>query len=234
MRLLAVVHGTNARGGVLEEATRGAGHRYEEWDPAWGRPLPRALDEYDAAFVFGGTMHPDTDADNPWLREENAFIQELLQRGVPTLGVCLGAQLLAKAEGCAVYPVPDGPEIGWVPVELTAAAHGDPVFGTLPRRFDALAVHVYTYDVPERAEVMITGPRCNQAFRIGDRAWAIQFHPEATLETVRGWLFDGRDVPGDRDAVWRETQERIGAWNDLGRKLCGSFLRAAERAAVAA
>jgi GMP synthase-like glutamine amidotransferase len=233
VRLLAVVHGTNARGGVFEEAARTAGHAYEEWDPAQGKPLPRRLDAYDAVFVFGGTMHPDTDAENPWLRDENALVQELVERGLPTLGICLGAQLLAKAHGRAVYPLPGGPEIGWVPVELTDAGRDDPVIGVLPERFDALAVHAYTYDVPEEAQVLVTGPRCNQAFRLDDRAWAIQFHPEATLETVRGWLFDGRDVPGDREAVWAQTQQRIGAWNDLGRKLCGGFLQVAERAAVA-
>ena len=230
MRILAVIHGTNARGGVFEETTRAAGHRYEEWDPAWEKPLSRPLEEYDAIFVFGGSMHPDTEAENPWLRDENTFIQGVLERGTPTLGICLGSQLFAKAEGCAVYPVPGGPEIGWVPVELTPAARRDPVIGVLPERFDALAVHVYTYDVPERAEVMITGPRSNQAFRLGDRAWAIQFHPESTLETVRGWLFDGRTVPGDRDEVWAETQARIDEWNDLGRKLCAAFLAAAESA----
>ncbi|HZT45033.1 MAG TPA: type 1 glutamine amidotransferase [Gaiellaceae bacterium] len=234
MRLLAVVHGTNARGGVFEQAAREAGHAYEEWDPAWGKPLARALEAYDAVFVFGGTMHPDTDDENAWLRDENVLVQELVERGVPTLGICLGAQLIAKAEGSAVYPLPGGPETGWVPVDLTEAGRDDPVVGVLPKRFDALAVHVYTYDVPERAQVLVAGPRCNQAFRLGERAWAIQFHPEATLETVRGWLFDGRDVPGDRDAVWAQTQARIAAWNDLGRTLCGSFLAAAARAAVAA
>ena len=230
MRVLAVIHGTNARGGVFEEVTRAAGHAYEEWDPAWGKPLPRPLEEYDAVYVFGGTMHPDTDADNPWLLDENAFIQGLVESGKPTLGICLGAQLLAKAEGTSVHPVPGGAEIGWVPVELTPAAREDPVIGVLPERFDALSVHVYTYDVPGRAEVMIDGPRCNQAFRIGGRAWAIQFHPEATLETVHGWLFDGRDVPGDRDTVWAETQKRIDEWNELGRKLAEAFLAESARA----
>jgi GMP synthase-like glutamine amidotransferase len=230
VRVLAVIHGTNARGGVFEDAVREAGHSYEEWDPAWGAPLP----EHHAVFVFGGTMHPDTEEANPWLRGENELIQDWLERGVPTLGICLGAQLLAKAEGFRVYPLPGGPEDAWVPVELTPAAQEDPVFGVLPDRFDALAVHVYTYDVPERAEVMVEGPRCNQAFRIGERAWAIQFHPEATAETVHGWLFDGRDVPEGRDEVWAETQERIEAWNELGRRLCGAFLEIAERTLAAA
>lgn len=232
MNVLAVIHGTNARGGVFEDAVRDAGHVYEEWDPAWDKPLPRPLEEYGAVLVFGGTMHPDTEHANPWLRDENAFIQGLIERRTPTLGICLGVQLFAKAEGAPVYPVPGGPEIGWVPVELTPAAREDPVFGSLPERFDALDVHVYTYDVPDRAESMIEGPRCNQAFRIGDSAWAMQFHPEATLETVEGWLFDGRDVPGNRDEVWAETQERIDEWNDLGRRLCGAFLRVAESSAL--
>jgi len=227
VNVLAVIHGTNARGGVFEDAVREAGHVYDEWDPAWGTPLPRRLEEYGAVMVFGGTMHPDTDQVNPWLRDENTFIQRLLADGIPTLGICLGIQLFAKAEGSAVYPLPGGPEIGWVPIELTDAARRDPVFGALPERFDALAVHVYTYDLPERAVSMIDGPRCNQAFRLGDRAWAMQFHPEARLETVEGWLFDGRDVPGNRDEVWAETQGRIEEWNGLGRRLCEAFLAAA-------
>jgi GMP synthase (glutamine-hydrolysing) len=229
--VLAVIHGTNAPGGVFEEAVRADGHAYEEWDPARGTPLPRPLAAYDAAIIFGGTMHPDTDEANPWLRDEDALIRQLIEYGTPTLGICLGAQLLAKAEGFAVYPVPGGAENGWVPLHLSTAAREDPVFGVLPERFDALAVHVYTYDVPGRAEVMLAGPRCNQAFRLGERVWATQFHPEATLETVRGWLFDGRDVE-NRDELWAETQERIEEWNELGRSLCRAFMTAAERAAV--
>src|SRR4029079_12445505 len=130
----------------------------------------------------------------------------------PTLGICLGAQLFAKAEGCPVYPLPGGAENAWVPLELTADAREDPVLGALPERFDALAVHVYTYDVPERAEARLDGPRCNHAFRLGQRAWAVQFHPESTRETLHGWLFDGRDVE-NRDELWAETQERIAEWN---------------------
>ena len=76
--------------------------------------------------VFGGTMHADQDDQHPWLIEENSFIQGLLERQVPLLGVCLGIQLFAKAEGAAVYPLAGGPEIGWFPVELTAAAADDP------------------------------------------------------------------------------------------------------------
>ncbi len=236
MNVLSVIHGTNARGGVFGDVIEDAGHRFEEWSLAWGTPPPRPIDDYGAILVFGGSMHADQDDRHPWLREENLFIRRLLDRRVPLLGVCLGVQLIAKAEGCSVHPIPDGPEIGWLPVETTAAAAGDPVLGVLPSRFDAFSWHYYTYDVPAGAEEMVRSERCNQAFRLGDAAWGIQFHAEVTLETVRSWLDDEEDFPLDldREAFWAETQDRIGEWNDLGRELCGAFVEVAERAAVAA
>jgi GMP synthase (glutamine-hydrolysing) len=236
LNVLAVIHGANARAGVFEEAVRDAGHRFEEWSLAWGTPPPRPIDDYGAVLVFGGAMHADQDDRHPWLREENLFIQRLLDRRVPLLGVCLGVQLIAKAEGAAVYPLADGPEIGWLPVELSPAAADDPVFGRLPASFDAFAWHYYTYDVPCGADELARSPRCNQAFRLGEAAWGVQFHAEVTLETVRSWLADPDDFPHvpDPAALEAETEERIGAWNDLGRRLCAAFVGVAERAAIAA
>jgi GMP synthase (glutamine-hydrolysing) len=235
VKILAVIHGANARAGIFGEAVTEAGHRLEEWSLAWRTPPPRPIDDYGAVLVFGGSMHADQDVHHPWLREENLFIQRLLDRHVPMLGVCLGIQLIAKAEGAAVYPLPGGPEIGWVPVELTDAAASDPVFGRLPASFDAFGWHYYTYDVPAGAEEMVRGPRCNQAFRLGEAAWGIQFHAEVTLETVHTWLADKDEFPLDldRERLAAETEERIEGWNDLGRELCGAFVDVAERAAVA-
>jgi GMP synthase-like glutamine amidotransferase len=81
---------------VFAEAVAAAGHQLEEWSLAWDTPLPRPLDDYGAVLVFGGAMHADQDDGHPWLREENLFLQRLLDRHVPVLGVCLGAQLLAQ------------------------------------------------------------------------------------------------------------------------------------------
>ena len=236
MNVLAVIHGSNARAGTFEEAVSGAGHRLEEWSLAWGTPPPRAIDDYGAVLIFGGSMHADQDDHHPWLREENLFIQRLLDRHVPLFGVCLGVQLIAKAEGAAVYPLPDTPEIGWIPVELTEAAASDPVFGRLPKRFDAFNWHYYTYDVPAGAAELVRSPRCNQAFRLGEAAWGIQFHAEATLETIRSWLADTDGLPVDRDRheLLAECESQIGQWNELGRSLCGAFVEVAERAAVPA
>ena len=226
INVLAVIHGTNARGGVFQEVVEESGHRYDEWSLAWGTPAPLPLDDYGAVIVLGGSMHADQDDHHPWLRDENEFIRGLLDREVPLFGVCLGIQLIAKAKGAAVYPIADGPEIGWLPVDLTAAATDDPVFAGLPSRFDAFGWHYYTYDLPDGADELARSPRCNQAYRLGETAWGIQFHAEVTLETVRSWLDDKDEFPLDLDraALWIETQERIGDWNELGRGLCSAFL----------
>jgi GMP synthase (glutamine-hydrolysing) len=236
VNVLAVIHGTNCRPGVFGEAVTEAGHRLEEWSLAWGTPPPRPLDDYGAVLVFGGSMHADQDDRHPWLREENLFIQRLLDRHVPLLGVCLGVQLIAKAAGARVYPLAEGREIGWVPVALTEAAAADPLFSSLPSRFEAYAWHYYTYDIPAGAESLADSESCNQAFRLGESAWGIQFHAEVTLETTRRWLADDEEFPVDldRDELAAETEARIGDWNRFGRDLCGGFIEIAERAAVAA
>src|SRR5205823_13074715 len=142
VNVLAVIHGSKARSGVFGEVVAARGHRLEEWSLAWERPAPRPIDDYGAILVFGGAMHADQDDRHPWLREENFFIQRLLDRHVPTLGVCLGSQLIAKAAHAPVYRASE-PEIGWLPVELTDAASDDPLLGRLPQRFDAFQWHYY-------------------------------------------------------------------------------------------
>jgi GMP synthase (glutamine-hydrolysing) len=235
MDVLAVIHGERVRAGVFGDVVGERGHRLEEWSLAWDTPLPRPLDSYGAVLVFGGAIHADQDDHHPWLREENVFLQRLLHGGTPVLGVCLGAQLLAKASGAAVFSA-ETPEIGWYDVELTDAARDDVVFARLPERFRAFEWHYYTYDIPAGAQELARSRGCTQAFRLGENAWAIQFHAEVTLAQVRDWIERGVDdeerlrLPSDFLA---ETEARIADWNQLGRDLCGEFVAAAERVAVA-
>jgi GMP synthase (glutamine-hydrolysing) len=179
--------------------------------------------------VFGGAMHADHDEHHPWLREENFLLQRLLGLQVPIFGVCLGAQLIAKAAHADVGPSAE-PEIGWHPIELTEEARDDPVFGSLPERFDGFQWHYYTYGVPSGAVELARNPLCTQAFRLGDRAWGIQFHAEVTGEQIASWVDEDEDeVPVGRETLLAQTNERIDAWNDIGRRLCSSFLEVADR-----
>jgi GMP synthase-like glutamine amidotransferase len=219
---------------VFEGVVQERGHRLEEWSLAWNRPLPRPLDDYGAVLVFGGAMHADQESNHPWLREENLFLQRLLDRHVPVLGVCLGAQLLAKAAHAEVAPARE-PEIGWFEVELTGEAEDDPLFAELPARFQAFQWHYYEHGLPAGAVELARSAVCSQAFRLGDVAWGVQSHPEVTLEQVRGWIAEEeRELPVDAQELERETVQRIEGWQELGRSLCGTFLEAAERVALPA
>jgi GMP synthase (glutamine-hydrolysing) len=233
MDVLAVIHGEKVRSGVFGDVVEARGHRLEEWSLAWGTSPPRPLDAYSAVLVFGGAMHADQDGHHPWLREENLFLQRLLDTGMPVLGICLGAQLLAKAAHAHVGPV-DEPEIGWYTVELTEAAADDPLLGRLPPRFEAFQWHYYEHGLPAGAVELARSPVCTQAFRLGDSAWGVQFHPEVTLAQVEGWLEDDEPTPLDRERLLADTRERIEAWNELGRTLCDAFVDVAERVATPA
>jgi GMP synthase (glutamine-hydrolysing) len=233
MKVLAVVHGDEVRSGVFADPIVAGGHELEEWSIARSPAPSRPLEAYDAAIVFGGSMHADEEATHPWLREEKGLLRRFLDAGTPVLGVCLGAQLVAHAAGAWVGRARE-PEIGWHEVELTPAAASDPLFARLPRRFQALQWHYYAFEVPDGAVELARSPVCSQAFRLGDLAWGVQFHPEVTLAMVEQWLEEPEEVDFARDALRRETYERIEEWNALGRELCAGFLRAVERLRLAA
>jgi len=234
VNVLAVIHGAKVRAGVFTDAVEQRGDRLEEWSLAWGTPPPRPLDDYAAVLVFGGAMHADQDDHHPWLREENFLLQRLLGLHVPMLGVCLGAQLIAKAAHADVGPSAP-PEIGWHPVELTEAGEDDPLLSRLPQRFHAFQWHYYTHGVPSGAVELARSGVCTQAFRLGERAWGIQFHAEVTEAQIESWVEEEPEaVPCGADALLAETRERIAEWNELGRNLCGAFLEAAERVAAPA
>jgi GMP synthase (glutamine-hydrolysing) len=230
MHVLSVIHGEKVRAGVFGEAVEARGHVVEEWSLAWGTSLPRPLDAYGAVLVFGGAMHADQEGHHPWLRDENLFLQRLLDLHKPVLGICLGAQLLAKAAHADVGPARE-PEIGWFPVELTEAADDDPVLSRMPERFDAFQWHYYAHGVPAGAVELARNDLCTQAFRLGDFAWGVQFHPEVTLEQIESWMQEDEPIPAD---LLDQTRERIGEWNELGKGLCDAFVGVAERVATPA
>ena len=227
MRVLTIVHQRDAGPGVFADAVGEAGHELVPWVPP--EAPPPDLGEIGAVLVLGGAMNVDQEEAHPWLAREKEVLHELLQRGVPTLGVCLGCQLLAEAAGAEPRRARE-PEIGWRAVELEPAAFEDPLLAPLPERFDAFQWHSYEAPLPPGATPLARSPVCLQAFRLDAAAWGIQFHAEVTGETVDGWLADYR---GDEDAVRigldpgalrARTATRIAAWNEVGRGICERFL----------
>ena len=233
MKVLAVVHGANCPSGSFGDLVEERGHELETWAIGSGAPEP-PLDEHSAVMLIGGSMHSDQEEYHPWLLEDDAFIRRLLARRVPLLGVCLGAQLVAKAGGGRVYRL-DQPEIGWFDVELTDEAARDPVFAGLPRRFAAFEWHCFAFDVPSGIAPLARSRACPQAFRLGEAAWAVQFHPEVTREIAASWVNEEpEEASGGAEAFLAETERHIDAWVRFGESLCGAFVETAERVAIPA
>ena len=229
MNVLSLVHGDDVRTELFAPVIAAAGHALDEWSFASATPPPRPLESYDAVLVFGGATHPDEDGRYGWLREEVEGLRRLLATPVPILGICLGSQLLARAADSWIAPL-EHPEVGWYDVELTDEGAADPVLSALPPRFEALQWHHYEHGLPEGAVALARNPACLQAFRLGETCWGVQFHPEVTEPQLHGWIADDSDPPPDAGRLVAETRERIGRWNELGRRLCRSFLVAAEQA----
>ncbi len=227
MNVLSVVHSAGGRTELFAPVAAETGHRLDEWSFRSGTPPPLPLGDYDAALVFGGSMHPDQEQRHTWLRDELEWLSGLIERGVPTLGICLGAQLLARAAGSWVAPLPE-PEIGWSAVELTDAGAADPVLSALPREFVALEWHHYAHGLPAGAVALAQNAACLQAFRLGDTCWGVQFHPEITEPQLDGWIADEDDPPPNPERLRAESREQIGRWNELGRRLCRAYLRVAD------
>lgn len=136
--------------------------------------------------VLGGTLSANDDPE--FLRVEERIIRRVTAEGKPLLGVCPGAQLMAKALGGRVYPNPVR-DIGWSDVELTAAAGSDFLFTGLSDRFSVLQWHGETFDLPPGAVLLASSALCrNQAFRFGSNAWGFQFHIETTEDMIWRWL----------------------------------------------
>jgi GMP synthase (glutamine-hydrolysing) len=228
VNVLSIVHGEDAGPELFGPIVAEAGHRLDEWSFGWGTPPPQPLDGYDAVLVFGGFMHPDQDELYPWLGEETDWLRSLLERPVPTLGICLGSQLLARASGARVGPLAV-PEIEWGEVNLTDEAAADPVLSALPQNFEGLLWHHYAHELPEGGIALAHSAASLQAFRLGDACWGVQFHPEVTEPQLERWIADESDPPPAPERLRTETRERIGQWNELGRRLCRAFLAAAER-----
>jgi GMP synthase (glutamine-hydrolysing) len=242
-----------ARALVVEHlAEEGAG-AFAEWLPAAGLDLDThrvhadgppptiLLEPYGALVVMGGSMGVlDADTTHPWLHDDMALIRDAVARGVPVLGVCLGAQLLAAACGGTVAKARVGPELGLCRVHLTDSAERDPLLHGLPPILDVVQWHWDEVVAlpPDSAHLAASAACPHQAFRVGESAWGIQFHPEARPSMVRRWAEQdaagvtaaGEDPSSIADAAVEAWERNVRTWAPVAARFAHVVQERARRA----
>jgi GMP synthase-like glutamine amidotransferase len=171
--LLVIQHDENNGPGIVGEA--GCQIKTHRSDL---KPKLPSIDGYDGLIVLGGPMASYSDEHFPARKAEIALIRQAVKRGIPTLGICLGSQLLALALGGRTYRR-DEPEIGFYPVVLTDEGREDPLFVGCPEVFSPRHKHFDSFDLPPNSVRLGSSEQCvEQGFRYGDRVWGLQFHFE--------------------------------------------------------
>lgn len=193
-RVLVIRNDVRSGPGRLIDWLTGAGTDVELVDGEQilvDHPAPVTMDGVAGLVLLGGGFMPDADDRAPWLPAERGFVEHAVAQEVPVLGICLGAQLLALVAGGAVIAGSGETERGSCPVEVLPAAAGDPLFGPLASHRTLRMIQNHRDSItslPPDATLLATSPACRiQAFRIGGRAWGLQFHPEAGADRVSAW-----------------------------------------------
>jgi len=190
------------------------------------------LDSYQGLVVLGGPMNVDQVGEYPHLDYEVDMIRQAIQQDMPVLGICLGAQLVAKALGAVVKPNPIK-EIGWYEVNPTAAGRQDPLLSALDAKGKIFQWHGDTFDIPEGAVHLATSQSCrHQAFRYQDKVYGFQFHLEVDQLMIERWLevpLNKRELATlkgtiDPQQIRRETEHHIQQLTQLSDRVFGKFI----------
>ena len=198
--------------------------------------VPRwpGLDEISGLVVFGGEMNVDEIERYPYLLTQRELMRRAVDAGLPVLGICLGAQMLARALDARVYRAPLR-ELGFKPVRMTAVGEADPLLGAFHTGDRVFQWHEDTFDLPDGAELLAAGDDVQvQAFRMGRNAWGVQFHFEVDAGGIDAWL---RVAEPSLERVWKRSAEEVreelrfylDAQQQRSRQLFKAFARIVER-----
>lgn len=187
--------------GTLTEPLKALGIKYREVNLYEGG-APKNLEGCGGLIIMGGPMNVYEETEYPFLKDEDMLIKEALSKKLPMIGVCLGAQLMAKAAGARVTKGKKK-EIGWYPLHLTNEATADPAFKVMPEEIEVFQWHGDTFEIPKGAVRLASSELFpNQAFRIGENAYAFQFHIEVTEAIIKEWIeINGTELEGVRDYI---------------------------------
>jgi GMP synthase (glutamine-hydrolysing) len=218
-RILILLHQAHSTPGRIGRLLRGSGAVLDLRRHSLDEPLPEKLDEYDAVVVFGGPMSANDEAE--WVQRQVAWLETPLRENKPLLGICLGAQMLSKTLGARVFTHADQrAEIGYVPIRPCGEAAECLCAAPFPR-------HVYQwhrdgFDLPSGARLLAEGGEDFpiQAYRYGEGAVALQFHPEVTYQMMCRWTVRGAErlkLPGAQARQshldgWFQFDGAVDAW----------------------
>lgn len=232
-RLLVFQHVPHEILGTFNPLLKAAGFRIRYLNFGRTPDAKPNVEKYDGLIILGGPMCVDQVDGHPHLLTEIEAIRTAMELHMPVLGICLGAQLIAKALGAKVRRSPVK-EIGWYDVTPTPEGEKDPLFGCFSGTEKIFQWHGDTFDIPHEAVHLATSPDCaNQAFRFGDRTYGLQFHLEVDEALIERWLqtpvhvrelehLEGR-ISADR--IRAETQQYIADSTLLGERLFGEYIR---------
>jgi GMP synthase-like glutamine amidotransferase len=191
--VLAIKHVSIEGPGIISDFFRNSKWQLETIDLGNGEKLPSDFNNIEAVIVLGGPMNANEEDRFPFLKEEDIFIKQAIKREMPILGICLGAQLLAKATSAKVRKAKKK-EIGWYKVRLTEDGKSDQLFKDLDVELDVFQWHEDTFELPDKAVLLATSNICrNQAFRFSKNAYGLQFHIEVTPDMIKAWIKEYAD-----------------------------------------
>ena len=230
MKVLVLRHVPHEHLGIIEEVLREKGIDFDYKD-LYEDSSDVSLEDYSGLIILGGPMNVYETEKYPYLLIEEVIIKDAILKDIPVLGICLGAQLIAKALGAKIYPN-KVKEIGWYLLEITDEGVFEPLISNFDLNEIVFQWHGDTFDIPQGAVKLFSSPLCqNQAFRFGDKVYALQFHLEVTQPMVEEWLKEPANLQelaglkGTIDSAWvlQETPPRLVRLHQLARFFLDEF-----------
>lgn len=207
MRVLVLQHHPDEGPGTLGDFLQERGAELKVLHTHKGDEPPLDPEGYDALVSMGGPMNVYEEEEHPWLAPENQLLAAAAHAGLPIMGICLGAQLIAKALGARVVRSLQE-EIGWFDAKLTAEAAADPLWAGVEPSVPVLQWHGDMFEIPEGGQLLATGQPCpHQAFG-WKKAYGLQFHVEVTPAILKAWFPEAE-----------RQKDILGPWDTLGRRM---------------